>query len=261
MWHRFVALGDSFTEGVADVIGPDGRYVGWADRMAASLARDTPDFEYANLAVRGRLLPQVVSEQVPLAIDLAPDLVSLAAGVNDVLRRSWDLHTSATLLEGAVRDLRGSGADVLVFAFGDPTRRSRVMGSVSARIATYNAATRAIAENYGAMVVDFWGSAAFDDDLYWDADRLHLSPAGHTLAARAAMQALGVGSDAWRTPAPPQPAPSMLESVRGHAQWASGHFAPWMARRLRGRSSGDGITPKRPGWGPAPADAYAVQVP
>lgn len=261
MWHRFVALGDSFTEGVADEIGPDGRYVGWADRMAASLARDTPDFEYANLAVRGRLLPQVVSEQVPLAIDLAPDLVSLAAGVNDVLRRSWDLHTSATLLEGAVRDLRESGADVLVFAFGDPTRRSRVMGSVSARIATYNAATRAIAERYGAVVVDFWGSAAFDDDVYWDADRLHLSPAGHTLAARAAMQALGVASDAWRTPRAPQPAQSMLESVRGHAEWVSGHFAPWMARRLRGRSSGDGITAKRPHWGPAPADAYAVQVP
>lgn len=261
MWRRFIALGDSFTEGLTDVIGPDGRYVGWADRFAATLAEREPGVEYANLAVRGKLLPQVVAEQVPRACDMAPDLVSLAAGVNDVLRRSWDLHHAATLLESAVRDLRAGGADVMLFAFGDPSRRSRVMGTVAGRIRSANAATHAIASRYDCYVVDFWGCAVFDDDAYWDADRLHLSPAGHRLAARAALATVGLGSDAWRTPGPPPPPPSRARVGAGHARWAASHLAPWVGRRLRGRSSGDGLSPKRPDWGPAPADAYAVPTP
>jgi len=261
MWTRYVALGDSFTEGLMDVTGPDGRHVGWADRVAASLAQVSPDLEYANLAVRGKLIGQVVEEQVPVACDLKPDLVTLAAGVNDALRRTYDVHASATHMENAARLLTGTGAEVVLFAFGDPSRRSSVMGSVSGRIATANAATHAIAERYGCRVVDFWGCAVFDDDLYWDEDRLHLSPAGHQLAARAALSTLGLGDDSWRTP---QPTPAPLPAWRragGHAAWVGGHFGPWIGRRLRGRSSGDGIEAKRPAWGPPPPDAYAVNRP
>lgn len=259
MWSRYVALGDSFTEGLMDDVGPGGRHVGWADRVAATLARRTPGFEYANLAVRGRLIGQVVDEQVPAACALEPDLVTFAAGVNDALRRSYDLSASATALENGVRALRGTGADVVLFCFGDPSRRSSVMGSVAGRIERANSATRAIAQEYGCRVVDFWGCAAFDDDSYWDEDRLHLSPRGHELAARAALDELGVGDDSWRTPvATPDPT-SVVGRARGHAAWAGKHFGPWLGRRLRGRSSGDGLTPKRPEWGPAPEDAYAVE--
>lgn len=258
MWTRYVALGDSFTEGLMDVTGPEGRHVGWADRVAATLARRSPGLEYANLAVRGKLIGQVLEEQVPAACALQPDLVTLAAGVNDALRRSYDLHASATALENAVRALRATGADVVLFCFGDPSRRSSVMGSVSGRISRANAATRAIADEYDCRVVDFWGCAVFDDDVYWDEDRLHLSPAGHELAARAALATLGVGDDSWRTPAASPPAASALSRARGHATWAGRHFGPWLGRRLRGRSSGDGVTPKQPAWGPAPQDAYGV---
>ncbi|MEY3733946.1 MAG: hypothetical protein RL347_1305 [Actinomycetota bacterium] len=241
-----------------DVVGPDGRYVGWADRVAATLARRSADLEYVNLAVRGKLIGQVLEDQVPAACALQPDLVTLAAGVNDALRRSYDLHASATALENAVRELSGTGATVVLFAFGDPSRRSSVMGSVSGRIARANDATRAIAQVYGCRVVDFWGVAAFDDDVYWDEDRLHLSPRGHELAARAVLDELGLGDDSWRTPMPPvDPAP-VLTRARGHAAWAGRHFGPWLGRRLRGRSSGDGIEAKRPSWGPPPPDAYAI---
>ena len=70
------ALGDSFTEGLMDEVGPDGRHRGWADRVAQALAEraraDGADgIEYANLAVRGRLVRQVVAEQVPAAVALA----------------------------------------------------------------------------------------------------------------------------------------------------------------------------------------------
>ena len=261
MWSRYVALGDSFTEGLMDVTGPDGRHVGWADRVAATLALSSPGFQYANLAVRGKLMSQVVAEQVPAAIDLKPDLVTLAAGVNDALRRNYDMHASATDLENAVRALRGTGADVVLVAFGDPSRRSSVMGSVSRRIAASNAATRAIAEHYDCRVVDFWGCAVFDDDRYWDEDRLHLSPAGHELAARAALATLGLRDGAWRTPLPAPPPAAPLRRARGHAAWVGRHFGPWLGRRLRGQSSGDGIVAKRPGWESPPPDAYAIKHP
>lgn len=243
MWSRYVALGDSFTEGLMDVQGPDGRHRGWADRVACALWRRNPDLLYANLAVRGRLLPHVVADQVPQAIALKPDLVSLAAGVNDSLRRSYDLHASMTALENAVVDLRRTGADVVLCAFGDPSRRSLIMGSVSHRIRAANAATRAIAQRHGCRVVDFWGTAAFDGDGMWDSDRLHLSPEGHALAARAALETLGLGDDSWRTPSPVEHA-GLATRAAGHLRWSARHLAPWALRRARGRSSGDLITPK-----------------
>lgn len=250
MWSRYVALGDSFTEGLMDELGPDGRHRGWADRVACALHHANPDLLYANLAVRGRLLPQVVAEQVPEALALRPDLVSLAAGVNDTLRRSYDLHATMTALENAVRDLRASGTDVLLVAFGDPSRRSLVMGSVSGRIMSANAAIRAIAAQYGCLLVDFWGCAVFDDDALWDEDRLHLSPTGHAYAAAAALEALGLGDESWRTPRPLPPARGAVPRAAGHLRWAGRHLAPWVGRRLRGRSSGDLVAPKRPTLSP-----------
>ncbi|MSO27582.1 MAG: SGNH/GDSL hydrolase family protein [Candidatus Nanopelagicales bacterium] len=244
-WRSFVALGDSFTEGLVDDIGPDDRYVGWADRVAVVLAQRVPDFSYANLAIRGRLTQQVIDEQVPLALTMRPDLVSFAAGVNDALRRNYNLHRTATAVENGVRALRFGGSDVLLYAFGDPGRRSMLVGRIRGRLRDYNSAMRAIAQQYDCYLVNFWGVAAFDQDEFWDADRLHLSPAGHQLATQCALQALGVGDASWRTPAPISPPPPFKRAT-GHAQWFQGHLTPWVARRLRGESSGDGIVAKRP---------------
>jgi lysophospholipase L1-like esterase len=249
VWRRYVALGDSFTEGLMDDPRPDGRHLGWADRLAEELGRRAPGgegIEYANLAVRGRLIAQVVTEQVPAALALAPDLVSLAVGVNDTLRPHFDVNAAATALESGVRDLRASGADVLLFAFGDPTRRSRAMGIVRDRIRAYNSAVRAIAAHYDCRLVDFWQVAAFDDPALWDEDWLHLSPEGHQLVVACALEALALGDDAWRTPGvvgPPAPLPGRAAA---NARWVHRHLLPWVARRLRGETSGDSVRPKDP---------------
>jgi lysophospholipase L1-like esterase len=124
-WRRYVALGDSFTEGLSDH-DPDrpGEFRGWADRLAEHLAAAAPgDVEYANLAIRGRLLRQVVDEQVPVALAARPDLVSLVAGGNDLMRPGSDPDELAATLEGAVVRLRASGADVLL-ATGVDTRQT-----------------------------------------------------------------------------------------------------------------------------------------
>ena len=253
LWRSFVALGDSFTEGLMDELGADGRHRGWADRVAVILASRVPDFRYANLAVRGRLSSHVTIEQVPLAVEMGADLVSYAAGVNDVLRRSYNPHEASTAVENAVRALRARGSDVLLFAFGDPSRRSALMGSVRSRLQVYNSAVVAIAERYDCYLVNFWDVAAFDQNEFWDADRLHLSPAGHELAARCALQALGLTDATWRTPSPIDPEPLWRRGV-DQISWLNGHLKPWISRRVRGTSSGDGIVPKKPQLSPFPGE-------
>ena len=240
-----------------DEVRPDGRHRGWADRVAAALAERAiaagePGIEYANLAVRGRLVHQVMQEQVPVAESLGPDLTSIAVGVNDALRASYDVNALATSLEGGVRALRGCGSDVLLFAFGNPVRRSRLMGAVRERIRRYNSAVEAIADRYGCYLVSFWDVAVYDDPRLWDEDWLHLSPAGHALTAECVLDALGVGDDGWRTPLLPEPRPPLAARLSADAQWVTGHLLPWVGRRLRGESSGDAVVPKDPGWVPVP---------
>jgi len=167
----------------------------------------------------------------------------------------------ATALENAVRDLRSTGSDVLVFAFGDPSRRSLTMSRIRGRIAAYNSAVEAIAQQYGCYRVSFWEVAAFDDDRFWDEDRLHLSPAGHELAAVCALSALGLADDGWRTPVVPSARPSVVARAAGHARWTGRHLAPWVVRRLRGESSGDTIVAKHPAWVTVPADGGAFADP
>ncbi len=140
----FVALGDSFTEGLGDPY-PDGTgYRGWADRFAERLAADRPGLRYANLAVRGRLLREVADDQVPRAVAMAPDLVSLAAGGNDLLRPRADPDALAQVFDDAVVRLAPAGCNglpvrpqVLVFTGFDP-RTFPLIRLIRGKAAAYN---------------------------------------------------------------------------------------------------------------------------
>ena len=247
-YQRFIALGDSFTEGLNDDLVAIDRHLGWADRAARALTDLDPRTRYANLAVRGRLAAELLAEQVPAAISLEPDLVSVAIGVNDALRRGFDLEATSAALNDSVAALSSNKCRVVVFAFGDPSRRSRVFGSIRERLRAYREETLRIADEHGAMVVDFWDCAVFDDDRMWSSDRLHLSPRGHAIAARAFMETIGVGDDTWRTPPVAAPRSSLAARRVDDARWLREFAGPWIHRRLRGVSSGDGINPKFPSW-------------
>src|SRR5262245_9493262 len=150
----FVALGDGFTEGLDDPrAGPAGCR-GWADRFAAMLAEQRPGLRYANLAVRGKLLREVAEEQVPQAIAMAPDLVSLAAGGNDLLRPRGDPDALAEHFDEAVRTLLMAGSQVVVFTGFDP--RFPVLRLIRGKVAAYNMHLRAIAERNQCLLVDMW---------------------------------------------------------------------------------------------------------
>ncbi|MET9258018.1 SGNH/GDSL hydrolase family protein [Streptomyces sp. NPDC003717] len=245
MIGSYVALGDSFTEGVGDQ-GPDGSPVGWADRFAVLLADRRPegDFTYSNLAVRGRLLDQVVAEQVPRAVALAPDLVSFCAGGNDIIRPGTDPDEVAERFERAVAALTATAGRVLVTT-GFDTRGVPVLKHLRGKIATYNGHVRAVADRYGCPVLDLWSLRGVQDRRAWDLDRLHLSAEGHTRVALRAGQVLGLPVPADPDqPWPPLPQRAALHVRRDDVQWAREYLVPWIGRRLRGQSSGDHVTAK-----------------
>ena len=251
-WSRYVAVGDSFTEGMSDPDPerPDG-YVGWADRLAGHLsARATAagrPFGYANLAIRGRLLADITGPQLDAALALRPDLVSIVGGGNDILRPRADIDGLARRLADAVTRIRAAGADVLLATPADP-RAAPVLRHTRGRVATYTAHLWSIAHEHGAFVIDQWSLAPLRDWRMWADDRIHLTSEGHRRVALAALMALGIeaGEDDWRRPLPTAAPRGRLALARGNARWARDYLGPWVQRRLRGRSSGDGIEAKRP---------------
>jgi lysophospholipase L1-like esterase len=255
-WASYVAVGDSFTEGLDDP-DPAGGFRGWADLVAARLAAEyavvqpaaggRPAFRYANLAVRGKLFTPIVDTQVPQALRMCPDLVSFAGGGNDALRRSFDPVALTTRFDQVVGALRGTGADVLLFRFADVTKRLPGKRLILPRVEFLNRAVGEVAERHGARLVDLWSDHEFGNPLLWSEDRLHMSTAGHRRVAAHVLTALGVPPDPdWFAVPPPAPARSWVAARGADVRWAGQHLAPWVKRRLTGRSSGDTIEPKRP---------------
>ncbi len=240
----FVALGDSFTEGLNDEL-PDGSLAGWADRFALSLVRRQPEVRYANLAIRGRLLGQIVEQQLPIALEAHPDLVGFSAGGNDILRPGSDPDTVAAAYEAAVARLRDAGARVLVFT-GFDVGHTPVLRLARGKIATYNEHLRVIARQHDCDLVDLWALTPLRDRRSFSEDRLHLSSDGHERVARLVARTLGLPGEDPFEPWPEIETPTARQLRHEDLLWARQHLMPWIARRIRGRSSGDGIQPKRP---------------
>lgn len=246
VWRSFVAMGDSFTEGMSDPY-PDGTYRGWADLVAVRLAERESGFGYANLAVRGRLFDQVVTQQLPLALQMRPDLVSFAAGGNDVLRRKLDVDLLIERFDGVVGDLRAAGSDVIIFLGADVSRRLPGRRVVLPRVLRLNVAVAQTAARHGAYLVDLFSDETFHSPLLWNVDRLHLNTLGHRRVAARVLEKLGLEADAkWLDVPEPGPALSWAARRSADARWARQYLAPWVKRRVTGRSSGDHVTAKRP---------------
>ena len=246
-FHRYVALGDSFTEGVGDPdpSRPNGLR-GWADRVAEVLAdRAGDEFGYANLAIRGRKLHAIIDEQLDAAVALEPDLVTIYAGANDILRPRVDLDALVADYDRALGRLAATGARLLVWTAFDPGG-SAIYRPVRGRFALYNELVRESADRHGAQVVDFWRLREYRDWRYWDEDRMHMGPPGHQRMAIEVLDTLGVEHDLAPLPLYDVPTPSRREQLRENLDWARDAALPWVHRRLTGRSSGDTVSPRYP---------------
>ncbi|MGZ4426937.1 MAG: SGNH/GDSL hydrolase family protein [Nocardioidaceae bacterium] len=250
VFHRYVALGDSFTEGVGDHDPslPNG-VRGWADRVAEVLAGKTAAFGYANLAIRGRKLDAILAEQLEPALAMRPDLVTLYAGGNDILRPRVAVDDLVASYAAAVSRLVDGGARVALFT-GFDLGFAPLFRHLRGRVATYNELVREVADTHGATVVDFWRLREYRDPRLWDVDRLHMSAAGHQRMAIEVLDTLGVAHAL--EPVELAPLPEMDRRQRRNADlaWARAHAGPWVQRRLRGTSSGDGLPPRRPTLAP-----------
>jgi lysophospholipase L1-like esterase len=248
--ESYVALGDSFTEGLNDGL-PDGTFRGWADRLAEILADGRPEFRYANLALRGKMLGEIVDEQVPIALEIKPDLVTLCAGGNDIIVPGADVDAVAAKFEAAVAEMRAAGIPVVIFT-GPDTKQLSVMHVLRGKVGIYNAHLWAIADRHGARVVDLWAMDALHDRRAWSDDRLHFTPDAHHKIALRTAEVLGLALDEdWREPWPQTDEHlTWITSRRSDLTWTKTHLLPWIRRQLRGQSMGDGLSPKRPELAP-----------
>jgi len=249
-WRRYVAIGDSFTEGVGD---PEpalpGGLRGWADRVAEVLAHRVDDFAYANLAVRGKLLDQIAADQADAALALGPDLITVSAGGNDILRPGTDPDEVAGRLDALIARLGRDGATVVVFT-GPDIGMTPVMRAIRGKVAIFNEDVHAIAIERGALVADMWALRQLADPRMWSPDRLHFAPLGHHTIARAVLETLGVEHGLEALTVPPLPARSWRAARSEDLHWTREHLLPWIGRRITGRSSGDGRSAKRPDLSP-----------
>ncbi|WP_433276508.1 SGNH/GDSL hydrolase family protein [Pseudonocardia xinjiangensis] len=244
--NSFVALGDSFTEGLDDWRA-DGTPRGWADRVAERMGASRPGFRYANLAVRGKLLDQIVDDQLPVAERLRPDMIAFCAGGNDIIRFTCDTDDLARRFDSALERVTATGAQVLVFTGFDLGRMHPIIRRLRGRVACYNELMRASAERHGSTVVDLWGMAPLADPRTWGRDRLHLTAEGHRRVALRVLETLGepVVED-WRAPLPAAVPAPWRHRQREDLVWMRDFVMPYVRRRMRGHRTGEGFVPKRP---------------
>ena len=245
---RYVAIGDSSTEGIDDR-DDHGRYRGWADRLAAHIAAaQSEPLLYANLAVRGRKTREVLDGQLGPALVMRPDVATVFCGTNDIIRRRVDLDAVAVDIRTMQRALRALGATVLTFTMPDLSEMIPGAARLRARLARFNADVRAISRETGTICMDLATFPVASDPRLWSDDRLHGNTLGHTRVAQGLAHTLGLPGfdDSWRAPLPPRSRASLGERIATEVRWTQQFLVPWLARRLTGRSSGDGNAPKRP---------------
>ncbi|TFD04161.1 SGNH/GDSL hydrolase family protein [Cryobacterium sp. TMT1-66-1] len=245
-WTRYVALGDSFTEGIGD---PEPESVGgnrgWADRVAEVLSDGQPDFSYANLAVRGKILSRISDERVEPVLQLRPDLITISAGGNDVIRPGADPDDIAARFDDVISRLSRSGTTIVLFT-GPDLEFSPLFRGMRGKVAIYNENLRSVAARHGCLVVDLWSLTAIQDAGMWALDRLHFHSLGHHTIARSVLSALRVENSLQPSQIEQLPMSSWRSARTSDVAWARTYLVPWVLRRARHQSSGDHILPKRP---------------
>ncbi|MEQ1832395.1 MAG: SGNH/GDSL hydrolase family protein [Candidatus Eisenbacteria bacterium] len=247
--RRYVAIGDSSTEGLMDrrSAAEGGGFRGWSERLAERLAQREPGLLYANLAVRGLTTREIREQQLERALAMNPELATVFCGTNDVLSARFDVQAFTTDVHAMQGALRAQGATVLTFTLPDLTPLLPLARLIAPRIELMNAAVRAVCGLTGTLLVDFAQYPVTTDERLWDPDRIHANPAGHARIADALAEALALpgSSAAWREPLPPR-AVSPLASVAREAFWSARYLLPWCALGLLPRRTNTRSPGKRP---------------
>jgi len=243
-FERYVAIGDSSTEGLDDPDGTGG-YRGWANRLAERVAQAQGGLLYANLAVRGRRAREIRAEQLGPALALKPDLATVFAGSNDLLEPGFAADKLRAELQYMMAALIAEKAVVLTFTLPDLTGVMPIGRCLAPRVRAMNEAIRAAAVATGARLIDFAAYPAGSDPRLWSADRFHVNAEGHARIAAALAQSLGLpgSNDAWQRPLPERNVPGRWTRLAESWSWYRHHLRPhlWPGRPVAGSGQ-----PKRP---------------
>ncbi|WP_223690621.1 SGNH/GDSL hydrolase family protein [Leifsonia poae] len=243
MFSSYIAIGDSFTEGVGDDL-PDGRVRGWADFVAVGLALASPEIvSYANLAIRGRKLGPLLTEQLEPAVAQHPQLISINGGGNDIMRPRVSTVSVTEQLMAAADRVTGAGIHLVMLSGANPTDHLPLGGLVAKRGEELDSTVRALFPRENATFVDNWADTGLRALRYWSQDRLHLNALGHARVASNVLTALGVAVPAEWGVSEVAAEPAGASSRRTAAYYRE-YVLPWIGRRLTGRSSGDGRAAK-----------------
>lgn len=267
-YQRYVAIGDSTTEGLEDPYPPHahlyeehgntlspshesehGSYRGWADRLAVHINKaQTEPLEYANLAIRGDRLPHIRHQQLDRALAMKPDVMTIVGGVNDASKLSWNQHAARGHIAYMFRKARAAGVEVVSFTMPDPAAINWIVRPLRRNIHELNEVTREEAQRYGVRLLDLDKYPVAIDPRMWHDDRLHATTEGHEVISRGLAYALGLPGfdESFAEPLPPLLPSSWRARRRNDRVWVRDYFIPFVQRHRRGESMGDGRTPKRP---------------
>lgn len=266
-YRRYVAIGDSTTEGLEDPYPPHldlyaahghslspsneaerGSYRGWADRLAVHIAQSQPEpLEYANLAIRGHRLTGI-RDQLPAALAMKPDVMSIVGGVNDASKLGWNKHAARGQIAYLFRKARETGAEVITFTMPDPSAINWLVRPLRGNVLDLNEITRSEAERYGVKVLDLTKYPVSVDPRLWHADRLHATSMGHAITARGLAFTLGLTGfdESFAAALPDADRASWRKRLLDDRAWLRDYLLPFAQRHRQGVSMGDGRTAKRP---------------
>ncbi|GAB2522918.1 SGNH/GDSL hydrolase family protein [Paramicrobacterium agarici] len=243
MIRSYVAVGDSFTEGVGDD-RPDGSVRGWADFVAIGLQAASADpIGYANLAIRGRKLGPIVDEQLESALALGADMLTFNGGGNDIMRPRVKIDWVVERTMDVVDRTLATDTRPVILAGANPSRHLPLGRLIRSRGDELAEAVADALGGTGVLFVDNWHDEQLEAARYWSADKLHLNALGHARVAANVLEALGIAvPHEWGV----ETVADAGESERRTFMYYREYVLPWIGRRLTGRSSGDGRVAKRP---------------
>lgn len=226
-WRRYVALGDSLSEGLGDPQS-GGRTRGWATLLADRLQSGHPDLQFTNLSARGYLARHALARQLHRAQQLEPDLVSVFIGGNDVLLSPmFDRARFADELEQLVAPFAEARATVVLSTLPDLTACSPLppplRGLLRRRLSAANDIVIDTAQRHGTVLLEAWGDPRTRRHGMWSVDRIHPSADGHRLIATSVAALLGLPVDEHEHEPAPTGCRAVARRYAGEAAWLLGH--------------------------------------